>query len=79
RGRLKGQVMVGDGGAGPLQAQMRAHANFTEYAPFVLVLLGAIELAGGSPTWLWIAGVLFVLARVAHPLGMDRPAPNPFR
>jgi uncharacterized membrane protein YecN with MAPEG domain len=79
RGRLRGGVMLGDGGEGQLQAGTRAHANFVEYAPFVLVLIAAIELAGGSPTWLWVIGTAFVLARVAHGLGMPRPAPNPLR
>jgi uncharacterized membrane protein YecN with MAPEG domain len=77
--RIKGKVMIGDGGDGPLLAAVRAHANFVEYAPFVLILLAGIELAGGSTTWLWAAGAVFVVARVAHGLGMDRPAPNPLR
>lgn len=77
--RIKGKVMIGDGGSGPLQAAVRAHANFIEYAPFVLILLAGIELAGGSGTWLWVTGAVFVLGRVAHGLGMDRAAPNPLR
>lgn len=77
--RIKGKVMIGDGGDAPLLAAVRAHANFVEYAPFVLILLAGIELAGGSTTWLWVAGAVFVVARVAHGLGMDRPAPNPLR
>jgi len=77
--RIKGKVMIGDGGSGALQAAVRAHANFVEYAPFVLILVAGIELAGGSATWLWIAGIVFVLGRVAHGLGMDRAAPNPLR
>ena len=58
---------------------MRAHANFIEYAPFFLILLGLIEAASGSETWLWGAGMVFILARLAHPFGMDRPAPNVLR
>ena len=72
-------VWVGDGGNDLLTRRTRAHANFVEYAPFVLILLAGIELAGGSTTWLWVAGAVFVVARVAHGLGMDRPAPNPLR
>ena len=78
-GRMKGKVLLGDGGDAALLARQRAHANFTEYAPFVLILLALIELAGGSPVWLWVAGGAFVLARVAHGLGMTRAAPNPLR
>ena len=78
-GRLAQGKMSGNGGDEMLQVAGRAHANFTEYAPFVLILIALIELAGGSPTWLWAIGALFVVARVAHPLGMYRPAPNPLR
>lgn len=70
--RLKDKVLIGDDGNPRLQARMRAHANFTEYAPFVLILMGLIELGGGSTLWLWIAGAVFVLARFAHAFGMDR-------
>ena len=78
RGRFATRTMQGDGD-GALTATMRAHANFTEYAPFVLVLIAALELSGASTTWLWIAGAAFVAARIAHGLGMTRPAPNPLR
>ena len=77
--RMQAKIMSGDGGDAVMQARTRAHANFTEYAPFVLVLVGALELARGQSPWLWGAAALFVLARVAHPFGMERPAPNPFR
>lgn len=78
-GRVRHRIMLGEGESGELRPAARAHANFTEYAPFVLILLLTIELAGGSPRWLWVAGAAFVLARIAHPLGMDRTAPNPLR
>ena len=77
--RIKHKVMVGDGAEERLVRRMRAHANFAEYAPIFLILLGLVELANGSETWLWIVAILFVLARLTHPFGMDRPAPNPLR
>ncbi len=73
--RLNG-IAVGDGGDVRMLRDMRAHANFAEYAPFVLILMGGIELAGGSPTWLWLAGVTFVVARIAHPVGMRMDGRN---
>ena len=75
---MKG-VAVGDGGDPRMMATTRAHANFAEYAPIVLVLIAAIELAGGAQVWLWAAGAVFVVGRVAHALGMPRPSPNPLR
>ncbi|MCC2981437.1 MAPEG family protein [Sphingomonas sp. IC4-52] len=79
RGRLKGKVMVGDGGDPAMLSGMRAHANFVEYAPIVLILMALIELARGPQVALWIIGAVFVVARIAHPLGMGRSAPNPMR
>jgi uncharacterized protein len=75
-GRLRGKVMMGDGGDSRLAAGMRAHANFVEYAPFVLILMGLIELGGGSSFWLLGLGAAFILVRIGHGWGMMRPAPN---
>jgi uncharacterized membrane protein YecN with MAPEG domain len=71
--RTAEKILVGDGGNPRLIARMRAHANFIEYTPIVLILIAVIELADGSSPWLWIVGVLYVLARIAHALGMDGP------
>lgn len=77
--RARHKVSIGHGGHGAVETRMRAHANFAEYAPLFLILLGLIELARGSETWLWIAAILFILGRIAHVFGMDRPAPNALR
>jgi len=77
--RVARKVMVGDGGDPLVQARMRAHANFNEYVPMALVLMALIEMAGGGATPLYVAGIVLVLARVLHPFGMERPAPNPLR
>lgn len=77
--RLKGKVLHGDGGNPLLLRRMRAHANFIEYAPFVLILMGLIEAAHQSAPWLWYVGIVFVLARIAHAFGMDRDGPGPLR
>lgn len=77
--RFAEKVSMGDGGRPLMTARMRAHANFAEHAPFVLILMALVELADGSRTGLWVIGALFVAARIAHALGMERPAPNPWR
>jgi uncharacterized protein len=69
--RTKGGVSIGDGGDDFLIRRMRAHANFVESAPFVLVLLGALEATGGTNNWLWGLGILYIVGRLAHGLGMD--------
>lgn len=77
--RIRDKVAIGDGGNARIAARMRAHANFVEYVPTFLILLGLVELARGTQTWLWAVGILFVLGRLMHPFGMDRPAPNVLR
>ena len=77
--RIRDKVAIGDGGNARIAARMRAHANFVEYVPTFLILLGLVELARGTQTWLWAIGILFVLGRLMHPFGMDRPAPNVLR
>jgi uncharacterized membrane protein YecN with MAPEG domain len=77
--RLTHKVSIGDGGNEALIARMRAQANFIEYTPFVLILIGLIELAEGSRVWLWIVGVVYILGRIAHGFGMDRPRTDPLK
>ena len=77
--RVKQNILVGDGENPVLQARMRAQANFVEYAPFILILIAAIELADGSTLLLWVLGVIFIVARLAHGLGMSIARSNPLR
>ncbi|MEZ5707887.1 MAG: MAPEG family protein [Blastomonas sp.] len=69
--RTSQKVSVGDGGNEVVIRRMRAHSNFVEYTPFVLILIAALELTSGSATWLWVVGILFMLGRIAHGFGMD--------
>lgn len=69
--RTKAKISIGDGGDARLIARMRAQANFVEYTPIVLILIGAIELTQGSSTWLWVVASLYLLGRVGHGIGMD--------
>ncbi|MDT0575929.1 MAPEG family protein [Croceicoccus sp. F390] len=77
--RIKDKVLLGDGGQDLLTGRMRAHANLVEYAPFVLILMGLLELSGGSSVALAVAGALFVVSRIAHAVGMDLPSSNAAR
>jgi hypothetical protein len=77
--RMAHKISIGDGGNEALTARMRAQANFVEYTPFFLILLGLIELAVGSKTWLWVVAAVYILGRIAHAFGMDRPHPDKLR
>jgi len=77
--RVAHKVSIGDGGQEPLIRRMRAHANYGESMPIVLIMLALIELAGGDPRILWALGILFMLSRIAHGFGMDQASPSRLR
>ncbi|AMG75398.1 MAPEG family protein [Sphingopyxis granuli] len=72
-GRVRGEakVSIGDGGDERLIRRMRAHSNYVENTPFVLILLALVELGAGSSIWLWAVGALYLVARILHAIGMD--------
>jgi uncharacterized protein len=69
--RSREKVSIGTGGSDALERRMRAQLNFVENTPWVLALAAAIELAGKGGQWLALVGVLYMIGRVAHGLGMD--------
>jgi len=70
------KIGFGDGGNETLLRRMRAHGNYAENMPIFLILLGLLELAGGDRMILWAAAIAFILARLLHAFGMDRPGGN---
>ncbi|QIG78516.1 MAPEG family protein [Stakelama tenebrarum] len=77
--RNREKVLIGDGGHPLLIARMRAQANFVEYTPIFLILMALVELAGGMTLALWIIGALYIVARILHGLGLDKPTINALR
>ena len=71
--RVRYRVHHGDGGQVPLQRRIRIQANFAEYVPFALLLIGWNEAAGTEAGT--VRGLLIALlaARIAHPFGMVAP------
>jgi uncharacterized protein len=69
--RTKEKILHGDGGNVLLSRRMRAHANFAEFTPIVLILFLAVEWTLGSSVWLWAVAGLYLVGRVLHGIGMD--------
>ncbi|MET3724986.1 MAPEG family protein [Sphingomonas trueperi] len=69
--RYADKVLTGDGGSPRLLARMRAQMNFVEYTPFILILIGLIELAQGTRLYLWVIAAVYLIGRVLHGFGMD--------
>lgn len=72
--RTKEKINIGTGGSDLMERRMRAQLNFVENTPWVLALIGLIELAGKGGSWLPIVGGIYMLGRVAHGIGMDGTA-----
>jgi uncharacterized protein len=90
QGRISTRTSLGASGAGsiatgqeaaasPLLVSTRAHANFAEYVPLSLILLGLVEGQGGARTIVMGLASALVAARVLHPIGLGRLSPNPPR
>ena len=79
RGR-QGQLQPGDTGDATLIRAIRAHANFAEHAPIVLILLLSLALLGVAPFWLHLYGGGFTAGRLIGAFGMMRDKhPNALR
>lgn len=64
RGRK--QVSLGDNADPELARQIRAHANFAEYTPLILLLLLIAELGGAAGWLLHLTGLALVAGRTLH-------------
>ena len=63
---VRGRVSLGDGGDPLVLRRMRGHANFAEYVPFILLMMGILELSHFSIYFLHGAGIVLVVARLLH-------------
>ncbi len=70
--RKDARVAIGDGGNSELLRRMRVHANFAEYAPLSLLLIGLAESLGTSRFLLHALGAALLAARVVHAFGVSR-------
>jgi uncharacterized protein len=72
RGRFGSGVMLGTGEDKGLLRAVRAHANFAEYVPLILILMALGEGMRLSYFLLHLLGAGLVVARVLHAIGITR-------
>ena len=70
RGKTGVSILVGEPQIMDLAERVRVHQNFLEYVPMFLIVMAAVELNGGSANWLHGAGVLMLIGRVGHAVGL---------
>jgi len=68
---LRGDVPFGDSGDIAITRVIRAQANFAEYVPLALLLMGFLEVARYSIYLLHALGVILVVARLLHGLALS--------
>jgi uncharacterized membrane protein YecN with MAPEG domain len=65
--RLRGHgISLGDGGDPELLRRIRAHGNFSEYVPFILLMIGMLELSHFPAILLHVLGLTLLVARLLH-------------
>lgn len=71
-GSLRGKtgISILHGDDMDLATAMRRHGNFIEHVPIMLVLMAIIELNDGNAIFLHVAGILLVIFRILHPIGL---------
>ncbi|HZI82761.1 MAG TPA: MAPEG family protein [Casimicrobiaceae bacterium] len=70
--RSKLNVGMGHGNDPSLARAVRAHGNAVEWIVPMLLLLLVAEIDGANRTFLHLCGVVFVVSRVAHAVGLSR-------
>ncbi len=69
--RIGKKVNLGDGGDPDLLSRIRAHGNFAENAPLLLIGLLCLASLSVLPIVLHVFGATFTLGRIFHALGMS--------
>lgn len=57
---------LGDGGDQALLRVIRGHANFAEYVPLALLMMGFLEVSRYSIYVLHVLGIVLLVARLLH-------------
>ena len=70
QGRRSGKISLGDGGDNHFLGVIRAHANFAEYVPLILVLMLVAEINQAHVAVLHSAGVALLIGRSVHAYGL---------
>ena len=69
--RGKTNTMLGNGDSSELLQSIRAHGNLIENAPFVIILMGLLEMQGVADWKLHLLGSFFFLFSIMHEYGIS--------
>lgn len=72
KSRFDKKIPLGDGGDHHFQQVIRAHGNFSEYTPIVLILLFIAEVNLSNSILLHLVGTALLSGRFLHAFGLRR-------
>ena len=78
RNRVRLKIDDVDGGNVEMRQVIRAHGNFSEHAPLILILMGAAELGGSPKLAIHVLGIALVLARLLSAWGLSHTLSQSF-
>ena len=71
-GRRGNKISLGDAGNPHMQRMIRAHGNFSEYVPLILLLMLMLEIGGTTSfVLLHVFGITLVVARALHGIALS--------
>lgn len=70
--RRSQKIGLGDGEDKVLRRRIRAHGNFSEYAPLLIGLLLALSLVGAKEWAIHLVGLTGVVGRILHAIGLSQ-------
>lgn len=70
--RRRYRVGLGAGTEEGLQQAIRVQANFVEYVPFAVILLVVAEIQGLPDAAIHATGILLLVSRMLHAIGLSR-------
>jgi len=68
--RREAKINLGTGGDEIMERRSRAFGNFTEFVPMLILLMAIFELQGYPTVYVHILGIVTVIGRLFHALGM---------
>ncbi len=78
--RARRGVSILHNGDMEIATRMRAHGNLMETAALTLLAMAIIELNGLNPIILHGMGMVYIIARIVHPIGLRHDSvSHPFR
>src|SRR5262245_28614203 len=79
RFRRGNKIAFGDADDRYLRSAIRAHANFAEYVPIIVIMNALLEMGGAASAQMHFMLGTLTVSRILHPFGMHaKPMTPPF-